>query len=90
MIYEIEVVANDKLSKLIYTFTLIDLTVRLNTYSMLERQTKAHGWKRKRRYDRLNKRDSDMTFEQVPLTQSITDEALAKVRESITFKMTSQ
>lgn len=84
--YTVEEIEESRLVKHVFNFHLLDTTLVLSSYTRLERETKAKGWKSVGRFDRLNRRDSSISQEQVPVRISIVEQALAKARASITYK----
>jgi len=73
---EIEIIIDD-LNKKVYQFYQDGMRFRLNYYSEKHRQTKRHGWKSIKYYDRLRQRDCTIKVDEIPLT----DELIQIVKE---------
>lgn len=81
------VVVERKLSKFLtakYVFTLIDVEVFLDKFTLLNYVNKPRKGEVVKYYSRLDKRDRNL--EQVDIPEDVIEEALAKLRELIVFK----
>jgi len=87
--YRVEITNNiNDLEQELWSFIFLDrkmLTV--DHFSHLARKSKRHGWKTDTQYNRINQRDNTLGDGQVPLTEPIKQQALAKFIEDITVTM---
>ena len=67
----------DGLLKEVWNFTIINSTIFLNGYQLMEKESARHRkYKTLKNYDRLMKRESTITEDDVPFTDEIRQEAL--------------
>lgn len=76
------------LKREVYLFWLYDsrLTLYLDHYELLARETKRHSWKPKAWYDRLSRRNATLKEEvEVPLTEHVIESARQQVVTMLKF-----
>jgi len=81
---DIERPGSDGLSNEVWGFTILDAKVVLDTYARQTRPTKRHKFRPEAIYSRLQRRESDLTEDRVPLPDGLLDEALEKARAQMT------
>lgn len=70
-----------------FTFIVIEDVIKVECYSLCVREsTKKRKYTPKYRYSRIDRRDSNINYEEIPLTKEIKEEALKIAREKITFE----
>ena len=81
----------DELTKETWDFTLIRETLFLNGYQLLKREnTRKRKYISVKKYDRLQKRNSNIEESQVPLTNEIKKEALERYFDTIDVRRWSE
>jgi Fe-S cluster biosynthesis and repair protein YggX len=81
----------DELTKEAWDFTLIRDTLFLNGYQLLKREsTRKRKYIAVKKYDRLQKRNSNIEESEVPFTNEIKKEALGKYFEKIDVRRWSE
>jgi hypothetical protein len=81
----------DELTKETWDFTLIRNTLFLNGYALLKREsTRKRKYTAVQRYDRLQRRNSNIEVSQVPFTNEIKKEALRTYFETIDVRRWSE
>ena len=74
----------DELNKEVWTFSLINNVLYLNTYNYLNKEsTKHRKYKSIKKFDRLMRRDSTIEESEVPFTSEIKQHALNKYFDSV-------
>lgn len=74
----------DELTKEWFTFWVNGNLIILSTYFLLSREnTRKRTYTAIKKYDRLYERDSNITLEEVPLTQEIREEVLSEHVKSL-------
>ena len=67
----------DELTKEQFGFRIFDNVIVFDSYFLLRREnTKKRTWNSLKKYERLSSRNSNITLEQVPLTEEIKTEVL--------------
>ena len=74
----------DGLSQQRWDFWLNDLNLVLNDYITEKRETKRHGWKTAKFFDRLDRRSSNIEQAAVPLPPDVVSDVLEQVRSKLT------
>jgi hypothetical protein len=81
----------DELTKETWDFTLIRDTLFLNGYELLKRESrKKRKYTAVQRYDRIQRRNSNIEESQVPFTNEIKKEALRTYFETIDVRRWSE
>lgn len=71
------------LDKEVWTFSLVDCSVVLTSYQLLNRKTTRHGWKQVKLWDRLMLRDN--TCERVEPSFEMIADAVQHFRRKISY-----
>lgn len=75
------ITADDKLSRQLFDFVLVDCTVLLNRYRQQTRKSKRHAWVVDKTWDRLDMRSNTVDYPDVIPWKT----AIEKFREEIVF-----
>jgi hypothetical protein len=84
-------IVKDELTKEAWDFILILETLFLNGYQLLKREsTRKRKYKDVKKYDRLQRRNSNIEESEVPFTNEIKKEALERYFEKIDVRRWSE